>query len=93
MMTEEQVLEISRKYAEKAGFQLNPDKEIVDTVVKGLVANEKKHGFRYCPCRLVTGDKEKDRLIICPCAYHRVEIKQQGYCHCMLFFGKEVKNE
>lgn len=87
-MTEEQVLEISRKYAEHAGFMLNPDPEIVDTVIKGLVANEKKHGFRYCPCRLVTGDKEKDRLIICPCVYHKQEIREQGHCHCMLFFGK-----
>lgn len=87
-MTEEQVLELSMKYADKAGFRLNPDQEIVDTVIKGLLANEKKHGFRYCPCRLVTGDKEKDRLIICPCRYHRDEINEQGYCHCMLYFRK-----
>jgi len=89
MMTEEQVLGISKKYADKAGFRLNPDKEIVDTVIKGLIANEKKHGFRYCPCRLVTGDKEKDRAIICPCIYHKDEIKEQGYCHRMLYFAKE----
>ena len=89
MMTEEQVLEMCKRYADKAGIRLNPDKEIVDTVIKGLVANEKKHGFRYCPCRLVTGDKTKDVAIICPCRYHKDEIKQQGYCHCMLFFAKE----
>jgi ferredoxin-thioredoxin reductase catalytic chain len=89
MMTEEQVLEICRKYADRAGFRLNPDQEIVDTVIKGLIANEKKYGFRYCPCRLVTGDKEKDRAIICPCKYHKDEIKEQGYCHCMLYFAKE----
>lgn len=89
MMTEEQVIELSRKYADKAGIQLNLDQHIVDMVVKGLVENEKKHGFRYCPCRLVTGDKEKDRLIICPCVYHKKEIREDGHCHCMLFVAKQ----
>ncbi len=88
MMTEEQVLELSKKYAEKAGFNLNPDKGIVDTVIKGLASNEKKHGFRYCPCRMITGDKEKDRKIICPCIYHKDEIKEMGHCHCLLFVRK-----
>jgi ferredoxin-thioredoxin reductase catalytic chain len=89
MITEEQLLELSRKYAEKAGFRLNPDKEILDTVIKGLIENEKRHGLRYCPCRLLTGDRQKDAAIICPCRYHKDEIKQQGYCHCMLYFAKE----
>jgi ferredoxin-thioredoxin reductase catalytic chain len=88
MITEEQLLETCRKYADKAGFRLNPDKEILDTVIKGLITNEKRHGYRYCPCRLVTGDKEQDRAIICPCVYHKAEIKEQGYCHCMLYFAK-----
>ena len=89
MTSEQQLLELSRKYAEKAGFRLNPNQEILDTVIKGLIENEKKHGFRYCPCRIITGDKAKDALIICPCRYHRDEIKQQGYCHCLLYFAKE----
>ncbi len=89
MATEAEVLESSRKYAEKMGFKLNPNQQIVDAVVKGLVNNEKKHGVRYCPCRMISGDKEKDRKNICPCIYHKDEIKEQGYCHCMLFFRKD----
>ena len=45
-----------------------------------------KHGERYCPCRIRSGDTEKDRLIICPCAYHEDEIENEGHCHCNLFF-------
>ena len=88
-MNEQELLELSKKYAEKAGFKLNPNQKIVDTIIKGLLRNEAKFSFRYCPCRRITGDKEKDKAIICPCIYHKDEIKQQGYCHCMLFFAKD----
>jgi ferredoxin-thioredoxin reductase catalytic chain len=79
------VLEGYRKYAKSQGYRLNPDGKIVGTIVKGLLKNQKTYGARYCPCRAVTGDREKDRLIICPCAYHRDEIKKGGRCHCGLF--------
>ncbi len=73
------------EYAKKNGFRLNPNKKIVESVIKGLFRNERKFGKKYCPCRRVTGDKEEDKKIICPCIYHKDEIKNQGHCHCMLF--------
>ena len=74
-----------RKYAESQGFRLNPDDKVVEMIIKGLLANQEKHGARYCPCRIVTGGKEKDLKTICPCAYHKDEIKEMGHCHCNLF--------
>ena len=44
-----------------------------------------KNGEVYCPCRVVTGDKEKDDEIICPCIFHRQEISKDGHCKCNLF--------
>ena len=73
------------KYAESQGFRLNPNNDKVEGVCKGLIANQKKHGARYCPCRMVSGDKEEDRKIICPCIYHKEEVKKDGHCHCGLF--------
>jgi ferredoxin-thioredoxin reductase catalytic chain len=73
------------KYAESQGFRLNPDDGIVVMICRGLLANQKNHGARYCPCRMVTGNKEEDRNIICPCIYHRDEIAKDGHCHCNLF--------
>ena len=73
------------KYAESQGFKLNPDTPTVERVCKGLLANQEKHGARYCPCRMVTKDKEEDKKIICPCIYHKDEIKNDGHCHCRLF--------
>ena len=74
-----------KNYAINNGFKLNPDKKIVRGVIKGLFINEKKFGEKYCPCRRRTGIKEVDKKIICPCVYHKKEIKEKGHCHCFLF--------
>jgi ferredoxin-thioredoxin reductase catalytic subunit len=88
--TEEQkILTEAQKYAEEHGWVLNPDKKKRDIVVKGLARLKKKHGEAYCPCRLRTGDKEKDAAIICPCVYHKDEVETEGSCHCSLFFAKK----
>lgn len=80
-----QMVSVFKKYAESRGFRLNPDAKVVESVCRGLLANQKKHGARYCPCRMVTGKKDEDRKIICPCIYHRDEIAKDGHCHCNLF--------
>lgn len=73
------------EYAKQNGFQLNPDKGVVERIAKGLLANEKKYGQRYCPCRRVAGNLEEDKSKICPCVYHREEIERLGHCLCGLF--------
>lgn len=78
----------AKRYAEKKGFEVNPDEERVDEVVKGLAVRQEKFGKRYCPCRIITGDAEEDRKIICPCVYHEEEVREHGMCHCKLFSAK-----
>ncbi|MDD1664562.1 MAG: ferredoxin:thioredoxin reductase [Methanomicrobiales archaeon] len=82
----QEILSWVRKYAEEKGLALNMDNRQLTAVIRGLVRNRLKHGERYCPCRIRSGDPEKDRLIICPCAYHEEEIEGEGHCHCNLFF-------
>lgn len=88
-MNAEELIAISKKYAEKQGFQLTPNTDVVNKIVSGLLENEKKFGYRYCPCRAVTGDRAQDARIICPCAYHKDEIKTMGQCRCGLFVAKK----
>lgn len=76
-------------YAEKNSWRLNPDRKIVERLVMGMLANEKKYRARYCVCRRITGDPEKDKTIICPCVYASREIEEQGHCFCSLFLKKE----
>jgi len=85
----EKLRQVSKRYAESQGFMLNPDEEIVTFIIQGLLRNEEKFGYRYCPCRAVTVDKEQDRKIICPCIYHKDEIKSMGHCNCGLFVAKK----
>ncbi len=82
----------AEKYAEKSGYRLNPDTEIVEMILKGLVENKKEYGRQYCPCRSVTGDKEEDKKKICPCFWHKQEIEEDGMCHCQLFVAPEKKD-
>jgi len=84
----DEIIKWYKDYAEKNGFRLNPDKAAVERLVKGLLANEKKYGARYCPCRRVTGKIEGDRAKICPCKWHKEEIKKDGHCYCGLFYKK-----
>lgn len=72
-------------YAKSNGFRLNPDKKAVERVMNGLVANEKKYGKRYCPCRRISGVEAEDAKKICPCAFHKEEIEKDGHCICNLF--------
>jgi len=85
----EEIREWAQKYAMEMGFELNPDTRQRETVLTGLARNEIRFGVPYCPCRLRSGDPEKDREIICPCTYHPDEIKNEGHCHCNLFFSEE----
>ena len=78
-----------KDWADKQGsdkFVLSSDKEIVDDVATGVLENEKTKGFKYCPCRLPTGDKKKDLELICPCNFKIQETwKDRGECWCSLF--------
>ncbi|MEW6221937.1 MAG: ferredoxin-thioredoxin reductase catalytic domain-containing protein [Candidatus Hadarchaeota archaeon] len=84
-MDEAELKEIMKKYAASQGFKLNPDEEVTGAVIKGLLTNVEKYGFRYCPCRPVIGDRKANTLNICPCAWHKDEIRKMGHCHCWLF--------
>ncbi len=39
----------AEEYATKNGWVLNPDKKILDTVIRGLVRNQKKFGMQVLP--------------------------------------------
>jgi len=77
-----------QKYADSQNFKLNPDEKALEGIINSLLRNKKIKGEIYCPCRIVTGNKEDDKKIICPCIYHQDEIKQMGHCKCTLFWRK-----
>jgi ferredoxin-thioredoxin reductase catalytic subunit len=85
--SESEMRERLQAYADSQGFVLNSDIDRLSLVMKGLHNNAVKHGAPYCPCRIRTSDPEENNRIICPCAFHKDEIKQHGFCHCHLFYA------
>ena len=77
-----------QEYADSKGFKLNPDERALKAIVTAILKKQKKEGANYCPCRVMTGDVEKDKEIICPCVFHEDEVKTKGNCLCRLFFKK-----
>lgn len=89
-ITEEEFNSLLKQLEEHAtsnGFMLNPDQNVVKSVIAGLIKNRQLYGDYYCPCRL-----RKDMQYVCPCASHKRDIQKQGKCTCNLFVRKEEKN-
>ena len=88
-MDKEIVIGWWQDFVDKQGsdkFVLNSDKQVVEDVAIGILSNEEKKGFKYCPCRLPTGDKKKDLELICPCNFKIQETwRDRGECWCSLF--------
>ncbi len=54
------VIEDSKRYAEKQGFKLNQDDEIVSFIAEGIAENHQKIGARFCPRRSFAGNEKED---------------------------------
>ncbi len=89
---ETDVRQLIREYVKTSSYELNPDTEKVDKIIKSLARRKLKHGHQYCPCRMISGNEEVDAKIICPCEYHIEEIKQDDICNCDLFVSSNYKS-
>jgi ferredoxin-thioredoxin reductase catalytic chain len=93
-MDAEQLRKVWSHFCEGNDFILNPDKAHVDTIIDGVLLNEKKFGLKLCPCRLRDGTREKDIELICPCNFktHSTWLKpvegRGAMCWCGLFVKK-----
>jgi ferredoxin-thioredoxin reductase catalytic subunit len=78
-----------KKIQEPKGYYLNNDRERTFELLEALLFNKKRYGYMSCPCRLATGDYEKDKDIICPCIYREADVKEYGSCYCNLYVSKQ----
>lgn len=79
-----------KKEAETGGYHLNPNKEFVLGLVRGLLTNRERYGYQACPCRLASGTKDKDLDIICPCDYRDPDLTDHGACYCALYVSADI---
>ncbi len=88
-MTPEKLYEALMRYAGSQGMELYNDRDFVLDIVRGLLRNEERYGYRSCPCRLATGIKERDEDIICPCSYRDDDVREYGSCYCSLYVSRD----
>jgi len=94
-MNPKKLRNVWEKFTEKNNFILNPDNEHVDMIIKGVLKNEEKYGFKLCPCRIRYGIQEKDLELICPCNFktHTTWINppkgRKPMCWCGLFVKED----
>jgi ferredoxin-thioredoxin reductase catalytic chain len=78
-----------QKIQEPKGYFFNKDRERVNDLLEALLLNKGRYGYMCCPCRLASGDREKDSDIICPCAYRAEDVREYGSCYCNLYVSRE----
>lgn len=85
----EQLYETLRKIQEPKGYYFNHDKNLVMELLDALIVNKDRYGYMACPCRLASGEQQKDKDIICPCAYREADVKDYNSCYCNLYVTKD----
>lgn len=78
-----------KELQERKGYFFNSDLERTFELLEALIVNKHRYGYMSCPCRLASGDREKDRDIICPCVYRESDVREYGSCYCNLYVSKE----
>ena len=84
----EKLYEMLKKVQEPKGFFFNKDKDRVFELLEALLKNKERYGYMCCPCRLASGDREKDKDILCPCVYREPDVKEYGSCYCNLYVSE-----
>jgi ferredoxin-thioredoxin reductase catalytic subunit len=83
-----QLKETLRPLQEKRGYFFNADQGAVEELLESLLVNKSRYGYMSCPCRLASGEREKDRDIVCPCRYREADVAEYGACYCGLYVSR-----
>lgn len=86
--SKDEVKKFVEMVAEKQGWFLHPDEEFLDMLIEGLMTNFNRYGYYGCPCRLLEGNREKDKDLLCPCDYCKPDQEEYGHCYCGLYITK-----
>ncbi len=89
----ERLYQMLKKVQEAKGYYFNKDLGTTFDLLEGLLINKGRYGYMCCPCRIAAGDRERDKDIICPCAYRAPDVEEYGSCYCSLYVSREWNEE
>ena len=78
-----------KRVQEPKGYYFNRDQERTFDLLNALLTNRKRYKYMSYPCRLASGDRDRDRDIICPCVYREADVREFGSCYCNLYVSRE----
>ncbi|MFC1568439.1 ferredoxin-thioredoxin reductase catalytic domain-containing protein [Candidatus Margulisiibacteriota bacterium] len=88
-MNKQEIIKAFAAFCKDNEFELNPDKAHVDAIIDGILENEGKYGLKYCPCRIQSGNFQKDLELLCPCNFTAQDkYRDKKECWCGLFTKK-----
>jgi ferredoxin-thioredoxin reductase catalytic chain len=88
-MNREEWVKALEKFTEGNDFNLNPDRNFANSIIDGVLAQEKSFGLKLCPCRLTDGSREMTLSLLCPCNFKALKAwDRKGECWCGLFVKK-----
>ncbi len=85
----QKLYDMLKKVQEPKGYYFNKDEDRVVDLLEALMLNKERYGYMSCPCRLASGDRERDADIICPCAYRDKDVEEYGSCYCNLYVSRD----
>ena len=88
-MDAKELYERMKKVQEPKGYYFNKDNERTFELLNALLENKDRYGYMGCPCRLLSGDRNNDKDIICPCLYREADVTEYGTCYCSLYVSQE----
>ncbi len=88
-MDSQQLYDRMKKIQEAKGYYFNSNKKQTFELLEALLINKERYGYMGCPCRLLSGDRNVDKDILCPCVYSIPDIKEYGSCYCNLYVSKD----
>ncbi|MBN1225784.1 MAG: ferredoxin:thioredoxin reductase [Deltaproteobacteria bacterium] len=89
MSKRDDLYEMLKKIQEAKGYYFSNERERVFELLDALLLNKERYGYMVCPCRLASGNREKDADIICPCIYRTPDVEEYGSCYCNLYVSKD----
>jgi len=88
-MDADKLYELLKDKQEAKGYFFNKDQARVIELLEALIKNKDRYGYMVCPCRLASGDRQKDRDIFCPCNYREPDVAEFGSCYCNLYVSQD----
>jgi ferredoxin-thioredoxin reductase catalytic subunit len=86
----DKLIKFFETYCNKHNYKLTEDKELLNTVIEGLIRNRELYKSMLCPCFCYNSmPQEEWNDHRCPCKFMPHDVEVNGACHCLIIEKKQ----